>query len=177
MIAAAPIEIVPYDPAWPARFESEKSLLLNIFRSVSVHAEHVGSTAVPGLGAKPVIDILLGVADLADVEARIPELAAAGYEYIQRYEAEFPERRLFAKPHQRPRAYHLHAVERWTAFWRRQLLFRNFLRRRPEVALDYCELKKRLAAEYSADRDGYAWAKTAFIEAVLEHAGRELCSP
>jgi len=177
MVTAAPITIVPYDPVWPRRFESEKSILLDIFRSVSVHVEHVGSTAVPGLGAKPVIDILLGVDELAAVEARISDLAAAGYEYVQRYEGEFPERRLFAKPHHRPRAYHLHAVERSAAFWRRQLLFRNFLRSRPEVALDYCELKKRLAAEYGNDRDGYARAKTAFIEATLERAGRELCSP
>jgi GrpB-like predicted nucleotidyltransferase (UPF0157 family) len=173
-VAAAPIEIVPHDPAWPRRFESEKSILLDIFRPVSVQVEHVGSTAVPGLGAKPVIDILLGVDQLADVEARIPDLAAARYEYVQRYENEFPERRLFAKPHQRPRAYHLHAVERSTAFWRRQLLFRDFLRRRPDVALDYCELKRRLAAAYGNDRDGYARAKTAFIEAALERAGREL---
>lgn len=177
MVAALPVEIVPYDPAWPARFESEKAILLGIFRSVSVQVEHVGSTAVPGLGAKPVIDILLGVNDLADVEARIPDLAAADYEYVQRYEAEFPERRLFAKPRQRPRAYHLHAVERSTAFWRRHLLFRNFLRRRPDVASDYCELKRRLAADYGTDRDGYARAKTAFIEAALERAGRELYSP
>jgi GrpB-like predicted nucleotidyltransferase (UPF0157 family) len=55
MVAAAPIAIVPYDPVWPRRFQSEKSILLDIFRSVSVHVEHVGSTAVPGLGAKPVI--------------------------------------------------------------------------------------------------------------------------
>jgi len=176
-VAPSPVEIVPYDPAWPARFESEKSILLAIFRSVPVQVEHVGSTAVPALGGKPVIDILLGVDDLAVVELRIPDLAAADYEYVRRYEAEFPERRLFAKPQQRPRAYHLHAVERSTAFWRRQLLFRNFLRLQPQVALDYCELKRRLATEYGTDRDGYARAKTAFIEAVLERAGRELCSP
>jgi len=87
MVAAARIEIVPYDSAWPARFESEKSVLLDVFRSVSVQVEHVGSTAVPGLGAKPVIDIMLGVDHLADVEARIPDLAARGYEYVRRYAA------------------------------------------------------------------------------------------
>jgi GrpB-like predicted nucleotidyltransferase (UPF0157 family) len=174
MVAAAPIEIVSYDPAWPARFESEKSIVLAIFRAVPIQVEHIGSTAVPGLGAKPVIDMLLGVEDLAAVEARIPDLAAADYEYVRRYETEFPERRLFAKPQQRPRAYHLHAVEFSTAFWRRQLLFRNFLRLQAQVALDYCELKRRLATEYGTDRDGYSRAKTAFIEAVLERAGREL---
>ena len=170
----ARIEILPYDSAWPARFESEKYVLLDVFRSVPVQVEHVGSTAVPGLGAKPVIDVMLGVDHLANVEARIPDLAARGYEYIQRYEAAFPKRRLFAKPRHRPRAFHLHAVERSTAFWRRHLLFRDFLRRRPEVASEYYELKKHLAAEFGADRDGYASAKTAFIEAVLKRAGWEV---
>jgi GrpB-like predicted nucleotidyltransferase (UPF0157 family) len=177
MVEAERIEIVPYDSAWPARFECEKSVLLDVFRSVAVQVEHVGSTAVPGLGAKPVIDIMLGVDHLAAVETRISDLTARGYEYVQRYEAAFPERRLFAKPCQRPRAFHLHAVEHSTAFWRRHLLFRDFLRHRPEVAAEYCELKKHLAAEFGADRDGYAWAKTAFIEAVLERAGREPCGP
>ncbi len=165
-----PIEIVTYDPAWPARFEAEKSLLLDVFRAVSVQVEHVGSTAVPGLGAKPVIDILLGVDHLVDVEARTPDLVARGYEYIRRYEGEFPERRLFAKPQQRPRSFHLHAVERSTAFWRRQLTFRDCLRRRPEVAAEYYDLKVRLAAEFGNDRDGYARAKTEFVEAVLRKA-------
>jgi len=177
MVAAARIEIVPYDSAWPARFESEKSVLLDVFRSVSVQVEHVGSTAVPGLGAKPVIDIMLGVDHLADVEARIPDLAARGYEYVRRYEAAFPERRLFAKPRVRPRTFHLHAVERSTAVWQRLLSFRDFLRRQPEVAAEYYQLKQRLAAEFGADRDGYASAKTAFIDAVVERAGRErLCN-
>jgi len=167
MARRIPVEIVPYDAAWPTRFEAEKSVLLDVFRTVQVQIEHVGSTAVAGLGAKPVIDIMLGVDDLSAVELRIPDLAGRGYEYVSRYESEFPERRLFAKPQWRPRAFHLHAVERSTRFWHRLLLFRDFLRRHGEVAVEYCEFKKRLAAVFGDDRDGYARAKTAFIEAVL----------
>jgi GrpB-like predicted nucleotidyltransferase (UPF0157 family) len=173
MVYSAAIEIVPYDPAWPARFEAEKELLREIFAATRIRVEHIGSTAVVGLGAKPVIDILLGVDALSVVEARIPDLIARDYEYIRRYEAEFPERRLFAKPQQRPRHVHLHAVECSTAFWERQLLFRDFLRHRPEVAAEYAVLKTRLAAQFGGDRDGYARAKTPFIEGVVERARRE----
>ena len=177
MAHRAPIEIVPYDPKWPDRFEAEKAVLLDVFSSVRCWIEHVGSTAVPGLGAKPIIDIMLGVDRLADVERRICDLETRGYEYIQRYESEFPERRLFAKPQQRPRHVHLHAVERSTAFWHSHVLFRDFLRRHVAVAQEYCALKKRLAAEFGDDRDGYTNAKTAFIEAAVERARRELCCP
>lgn len=130
-----------------------------------------------GLGAKPVIDIMLGVQHLAEIEVRIPDLVARDYEYVRRYESEFPERRLFAKPQQRPRAVHLHAVERSTPFWRRLILFRDFLRRHAQMASEYYALKKRLAAEFGDDRDGYARAKTAFIEAAVERARQELRSP
>jgi GrpB-like predicted nucleotidyltransferase (UPF0157 family) len=172
MTAPQPIEIVPYDSAWPARFEAEKAVLLEVFGTTPVQIEHIGSTAVVGLGAKPVIDIMLGVNALADVDARIPALVARDYEHVRRYDAEFPERRLFAKPQQRPRQVHLHAVERSTTFWARHLLFRDFLRRHPEVAADYCELKLGLASEFGRDRDGYSNAKTAFIQAVVERARR-----
>lgn len=177
MAYRAPIEIAPYDPAWPARFEAEKRVLLDVSRSVAVQIEHVGSTAVPGLGAKPVIDIMLGVDHLAEVELRIPDLVARDYEYIRRYESEFPERRLFAKPQQRPRAFYLHSVERSMPFWHWHILFRDFLRRHAQVVSEYYELKKRLAATFGDDRDGYTKAKTAFIEAALERAQRELYSP
>jgi len=177
MAHRVPVEIVPYDAAWPTRFELEKAVLLDVFRPVEVQIEHVGSTAVVGLGAKPIIDIMLGMDHLSAVELRIPDLVARGYEYISRYESEFPERRLFAKPQWRPRAFHLHAVERWTPFWHRLLLFRDFLRQHAEVAVEYCELKKRLATAFSDDRDGYARAKTAFIEAAVERAKRALRSP
>lgn len=169
----APIEIVPYDPSWPARFEAEKAVLLEVFGATPVEVEHIGSTSVVGLAAKPVIDILLGVTHLAEVDARIAGLIARDYEYVRRYEVEFPERRLFAKPRHRPRRVHLHAVERSSGFWERQLRFRDFLRRHRDVAGDYCELKRRLAIQFGNDRDGYARAKTPFVEAVIERARRE----
>jgi GrpB-like predicted nucleotidyltransferase (UPF0157 family) len=175
MMPPTAIEIVPYDSTWPARFEHERAVLQAIFRSVPVQIEHIGSTAVPALAAKPVIDIMLGADRLAEVEDRIADLVQAGYEYVRRYERAFPQRRLFAKPQQRPRSFHLHAVERASAFWQRQLLFRDFLRAHRDVASEYETLKRRLAADFRADRDGYADAKTVFIEAALERARREAC--
>lgn len=177
MAHSAPIEIVPYDPTWLHRFKAERGILLEVFGSVPVQVEHVGSTAVPGLGAKPIIDIMLGVERLADIEARISDLVTQGYEYIPRWESEFPERRLFAKPQQQLRHFHLHAVERSTAFWHDHLLFRDFLRHHGDVASEYYALKKRLAAEFGDDREGYTNAKTAFIGAALECARRERPSP
>lgn len=84
------VTIVPYDPAWPRRFDEERRALTAVFAGTKTVIEHVGSTAVPGLGAKPVIDIIVGVPLLAEVERRIPALDAAGYEYVPEYEQQLP---------------------------------------------------------------------------------------
>lgn len=173
MAEVAPVLIVDYDPEWPALFERELALLEDAFAGADAVVEHVGSTAVPGLAAKPIVDIMLGVLDLAEVESRIDALAERGYHYVPEYEAQLPERRYFRKPHDRPRRYHLHAVVREGDFWRRHLIFRDHLRRHAEVAVAYGVLKRRLAAKYGADRHAYAEAKSPFIEATLVAAGLE----
>jgi GrpB-like predicted nucleotidyltransferase (UPF0157 family) len=173
MVHRAAIVITPYDEAWPARFRAESARLQEAFRDVPVWIEHIGSTAVPGLAAKPIVDIMLGVERLAQVEARIPALEARGYEYVTEHETEIPERRFFAKPRQRPRLFHLHAVERTSDFWRRHLVFRDHLRRHPEEAAAYGALKIALAARFDDDRDGYTESKTPFIEAAVERARRD----
>jgi GrpB-like predicted nucleotidyltransferase (UPF0157 family) len=132
--------------------------------------EHVGSTAVPGLGAKPIIDMLLGVGRLAEVEARLPALEALGYEYVPRFESRLPERRFFVGVAPRGRTHHLHGVEIGGSFWQRQLLFRDCLRSEPETAAAYERLKRDLARRHADDRETYTEAKADFIEAVLERA-------
>lgn len=92
------VSVVPYDPDWPRRFDDERRVLAAVFAGSEAVIEHVGSTAVPGLGAKPVIDIMVGVQALLDVDGRIPLLEAAGYEYVQEYEKQRPNRRYFRKP-------------------------------------------------------------------------------
>ena len=160
--------LVPYNPDWPRRFEEERSVLAAAFDRVRVVIEHVGSTAVPGLGAKPVIDVMVGVSQLAEVEARIPLLEAAGYEYVQQYEKQLPERRYFRKPQVGTREFHVHCVVEGSEFWIRQVAFRDYLRAHPESALAYYNLKRDLATRLT--KEEYTDAKSSFIESVIAAA-------
>jgi len=157
--------IVPYDPDWPRRFDEERRLLAAVFEGSDAVVEHVGSTAVPGLGAKPVIDIMVGVPALVEAEGRIPALEAAGYEYVPKYETQLPQRRYFRKPRLGPRIFHLHCVVTGGDLWIRHLAFRDHLRGHPESAAAYDRLKRELALRVS--KDAYADAKSPFIEGVL----------
>lgn len=157
------IEIADYNPEWPEHFAAEKERLLTVAPDAVI--EHVGSTAVPGLGAKPIIDMMLGVNVLDDVP--IEGFQSLGYDHVTKYDHIFPERRFFVQPW----AFHLHCVELTTGFWRRHMLFRDYLRDHPEHADAYFELKVRLAKEYADDRQAYNAAKTDFIQAAVRRAG------
>ncbi len=160
-----PIAIVPYDPRWPARFETEKALLeQSIGRWATGGIDHVGSTAVPGLAAKPVIDILVGVDDLPSSRACFGELAELDYLYAP-YRAE--EMHWFCKPDPRHRTHHLHLVSTGSRRYRDELAFRDLLRARPELAAEYAELKRALADEHTNDREAYTQAKASFIQCAL----------
>jgi GrpB-like predicted nucleotidyltransferase (UPF0157 family) len=163
-----PIEIHDYDPGWPARFEAERAALLAAVGGALADLEHVGSTAVPGLAAKPIIDILAGVASLADAERCIAPLAALGYAYVPAYEAAVPERRYFRKP-----GFHLHMVELGGPFWDRHLLFRDYLRAHPKQALHYQQLKRVLAARCGDDPEAYTRGKGGFVQVIEELARSE----
>ena len=166
-----PIQIVAYDPGWQTLFEAERGSLERVFHGEPAVVEHVGSTSVPGLGAKPIVDIMLGVERLSDVEARIPQIEQLGYGYVPEYEDQLPERRYFRRPRTPPRLFHLHAVEQSSDFWKRHLLFRDYLRVHPEVARKYYELKCTLAERHRFDPvDSYTEAKSDFIESVIDSA-------
>ena len=128
--------------------------------------EHVGSTAVPGLAAKSIIDIIVGVRELAAGDRCVHPLEGIEYEYLG--EAGIPGRLYFRKG--QPRTYHLHMVEHRSEFWERHLLFRDLLRERPAVAREYEALKRELAVQYRTDRLAYTEAKTPFIESALARA-------
>lgn len=165
------IEIIDYNSQWAELFEEEKSRILEVIGHIVVDIEHTGSTAVPGLGAKPIIDIMVAVTHLSDAEKCIEPLRSIGYEYVPEYEASTPERRYFHKGHPpKEQHYHLHMVDRTSDFWKRHLLFRDYLRSHPEVAQEYCELKKSLAIRYGLDREAYTIAKTSFIESIVAKA-------
>jgi GrpB-like predicted nucleotidyltransferase (UPF0157 family) len=162
-----PVAIVDYDPLWPRLFEGEKTRILAATGNLLLQVEHIGSTAVPHLAAKPTIDIMAAVQQLSDSDNCIEPLERIGYEYVPEHEQEIPERRYFRKGPSKRRSYHLHIVEITSEFWSYQLLFRDYLRRNKEVANDYQVLKRRLAAKYGSDRRGYSKAKTKFIERIL----------
>jgi GrpB-like predicted nucleotidyltransferase (UPF0157 family) len=158
--------LTPYSPLWPAVFDIERRRLLEIFND-AVAVEHIGSTAVPGLGAKPVIDVMLGAPDLAQIEARIPALAEEGYRYVPEFEKSMPERRYFTKLDRPPGMFHLHAVTLDSPFWARHLAFRDALRTDEALARKYWRLKQHLAARHRDDRAAYAEAKSDFIRSAL----------
>ena len=166
-----PVRIVDYDPAWPVRFESERAALDGV---IGIHAvrgiHHVGSTAIPGLAAKPVIDILVGVSDLQTTRPCIALVAELGYQYLP-YRA--TEMHWFYKPDRRRRTHHLHLVPASSdRFWS-ELAFRDHLRAHPGIAARYAEIKRALAAQFRDDRDAYTQAKRPFIVDVLHKARAE----
>jgi len=167
-----PIEICPYSREWPEWFEAERTVLEVVFSSGQVQIEHIGSTAVPELGAKPIIDILLGARSLSLIDGKIPALLALGYQYMPEHEVVFPNRRFFAKPKIRPRRYHLHAVELHSNFWKEHIAFRDALRSDPKLARDYEKLKRELALRCGYDRQAYTDGKDPFVHPVLERICR-----
>jgi GrpB-like predicted nucleotidyltransferase (UPF0157 family) len=162
---------VPYYTRWPERFASERAVLATVLPDDMFIIEHIGSTAVPGLDAKPIVDMLLGAPVLAAIEARIGATEALGYEYVPEHEATLPQRRFFAEPATGPRQFHLHAVQLRDPFWLAHLLFRDALCADRGLAEEYRAMKVALAARFGSDRNGYTDAKVAFIQSVVERAG------
>jgi GrpB-like predicted nucleotidyltransferase (UPF0157 family) len=162
------VRVVPYDARWAELYEAEVSRLEAhlAHHGVSLAFEHVGSTAVTGLAAKPVLDILAGRNAQQDRVAVIRSLESAGYVY--RGEQGIPDRDFFRRG--TPRQYHVHLAEIGSNFWKDHLAFRNYLRANPRVADAYAALKRDLAARHPNDREAYIDGKTAFVKDVLTRA-------
>jgi GrpB-like predicted nucleotidyltransferase (UPF0157 family) len=160
------VRLVEYDHAWPGLFEAERARVLRIVATPSVELHHVGSTAVPGLAAKPVLDLLATCPDRVDRAALIAAFTAAGYEH--RGEQGIAGRDFFRRGD--PRSYHLHLAAAESAFAREHLSFRDALRGDPELCAAYQALKRRLAAAYPRDRAAYIAAKGPFIAEALRQA-------
>ena len=169
------IEVVPYDPRWPAAFEAERCFLRSQFpANLLGRIELFGSTAVPGLAAKPIVDMLVEVSSLERARVEMPPvLEPLGYDYFWRpshgddgppWYVWFIKRDAAGR-----RTHHLHCVESHFEHWER-LLFRDYLRAHPETAAEYRDLKLRLAAVHAADRIRYTAEKTAFIVTITRRA-------
>jgi GrpB-like predicted nucleotidyltransferase (UPF0157 family) len=171
---AGRIVVCDYDAAWPALFEEERARLQSVLGPIAVTIEHVGSTAVPGLAAKPIIDLLVGVRSLTEARSRCVEpLGALGYAYIAQYELWLPDELLFRKGIPGPWTHHVHMMEPSSPRWGEFMLIRDYLRRHPEVADAYGSLKKALALVFDQDIAGFRNAKRPFLQAVLVKARAE----
>lgn len=166
------VVIVDYNPTWPALFEQEKARLLAVAGPWIEDIQHVGSTAIPGLAAKPIIDIMIAIYDLNDVEKCVAPIESLGYGYMGEYG--LPERHFFRKPPPdgwQGRTHHIHMVLKGSNQWINQVSFRDYLCTHPEAREEYQDLKRALAQQYGNDREGYTDAKQEFIFSILRRAG------
>jgi GrpB-like predicted nucleotidyltransferase (UPF0157 family) len=163
------IEIVPYDPEWPHLFAAERERIDAALGSLAVRIDHHGSTAVPGLAAKPVIDIQVSVARLHPLQAFASPLADLGYVHVAHADDSWCP--FFHRPAVWPHTHHVHVVEAGGEEERRTLAFRDYLRAHPAAAREYDALKRRLAATNigasTGSREAYAIAKTEFVERII----------
>ncbi|HQO35258.1 MAG TPA: GrpB family protein [bacterium] len=173
-VVAEDVAVVPYDPQWPELFRLEKGHLLACLpNDLITRIEHFGSTAVPGLAAKPVIDILVEVTDLDATRSRIvPILESQGYDYFWRPSL-FDGPPFYAwfikRDENGTRTHHIHMVERHFEHWDR-LLFRDYLVEFPQVAREYQDLKIHLATAHPNDRVAYTRGKSEFIVSITNRA-------
>ena len=164
----APVTIEAYNKRWPNMFEQEKQRLTKLLLPwVKGSIEHVGSTAVPDLQAKPIIDIMVGVATLEASREAIPLLQDNGYCYYP-YKADVMH--WFCKPSPEVRTHHLHLIPFNSKLWQERLKFRDTLRRNADIREEYAQLKYALAKRYHSDREQYTRKKWPFIQRVLQSA-------
>ena len=166
------LQILTYDPRWAFEFEVERDRIAGALGQLAHRIDHNGSTAVPGLEAKPIIDIQVSVEQLNPIQAYADPLARLGYRHVAHPDdAVCP---FFHRPSEWPHSHHVHVVESSGVEERRTLAFRDYLRDHSDVAHEYGVLKRRLAALYDAgkpaDREMYAIAKTEFINRVVQIA-------
>ena len=161
-----PVVILPYNEEWPAAFAHEAARIQSAAGQYLCAIHHIGSTSVPGLAAKPIIDILIGLKSLKDTPHFVPLLEKLGYRYFPEHETEMPERRYFSRVLDDTHGFHLHMVEPESAFYHRHLAFRDYLRAHADARDEYAALKLALAKQFGSDREGYTDAKTGFIQRI-----------
>ncbi|MBN8571609.1 MAG: GrpB family protein [Ignavibacteria bacterium] len=186
------VEVVPYNPAWKNKFEEEKKNLSQLLKQFNPVIEHIGSTAVEGLGAKPVVDIQIGIRKYEDLNFMVDKMISAGYVYYKKYEDVLPDRRYFVKASnpnneflpqilytyednfdrkEHPHLFHIHTVELNSGWWRRHIAFRDYLRRNDAARDEYYKLKIELAEKEWEDKNDYTDAKTEFVKSIERLAG------
>lgn len=161
------VKILRYNPKWRASAVKEINALKKVSGSIILNIQHIGSTAIPGMSAKPIIDIDVAVKSLKAVNDLIEPLRKLGY----RYRVGKPEKRLFIKEGPNKKiTHHMHVIKLGSDLWNNDLLFRDFLRSNKKKVRQYSELKKELASQFYNNRESYSDGKKDFIEAVLVEA-------
>ena len=168
----APAVLGEYDPRWIEIFNKEKKAITDAIGEYVESIEHIGSTAILGIKAKPEIDILIGVGDIGKISPVIDLLSSIGYVYFPKFEEFVPERRYFIKSEGIVPLVHIHMVETKSDFYRDHILFRDYLRNHPEDAQRYERLKEELIEEFNGERDGYTEGKVGFIKEILVKAAK-----
>lgn len=165
------ISIIPYNPEWPLLFEKESEFLRHkLPASLIARIEHFGSTAIPGLAAKPIIDMLVEVNSLEEAQKQIvPLLESEGYDYFWRMDSQHPYAWFIKRNAEGKRTHHIHMVEVDSMLWER-LYFRDYLKKFPTEAKRYEELKQSLSEKYPNDRVAYTAGKAEFVVSVTESA-------
>jgi GrpB-like predicted nucleotidyltransferase (UPF0157 family) len=161
------IEIIDPDPAWADEFRAERERIVSALGGLALAIEHYGSTAVPGVPAKPTIDVMIAVRNLDDAAVEIDRLQQAGYERRPSGDLEKPRRLFLVRYHGARRIAHLALIEPEGDYWHEHLAFRDALRTDAALAGRYAELKRELAERFRDDRVGYTDGKTVFVEAAL----------
>jgi GrpB-like predicted nucleotidyltransferase (UPF0157 family) len=163
------LKVVPYDRGWPAKYEAEAIRLRTALGPLALRIDHHGSTSIPGLAAKPIIDIQVSVTALQPIEAYGERLRHLGYVHVTHPDDSFCP--FFHRPREWPHSHHVHVVAAGGVEERRTLAFRDYLREHADAAREYEHLKRDLARQFAAttheSREAYARAKTHFVERIL----------
>lgn len=159
-----------YDPAWPALFEAERQRVMQALPGVFIAIEHIGSTAVVGMRAKPLIDLLAGVGSLDEVFALEAVVERIGYTTAPSFNATLTTRQWFMRQQDGHRTHHLHVVVHDSDEWEKRIRFRDRLRSDADLRIRYENLKDDLADRFADAREAYTDGKSAFIAAALEPA-------
>lgn len=162
------VKLVPYNPEWQKLYEAEKEVIQTELKDKIIAIEHIGSTAIPDMPAKPIIHILVAIQSLADSKTFFTALEKIGYQH-----RELPfksERVFFVKGPEENRQFHLSLVEHNSNEWKDSILFCEYLRSHKDVAQEYADLKVSLAKKYENDRDSYTAAKQKFIRSIIDKA-------
>lgn len=169
------VTLRPYHSQWPQLFEREKMALMEVLGHLPVYIEHVGSTAVPGLCAKPALDILIGGQSMAQLAQAIPNLERMGY--MHKPKSSTPGHIFMAKGLEDARTHYLHLLRHQSLEWQKYIYFRDYLIQHPQKQQEYARLKEDLARRFPNNRAKYTNGKQAFINKALKACGLDVPRP